>query len=235
MPDHALALDMSDSAAELERWAGVAISTAVMAYGLSRRSVPGVVLAAAAVPLAYRSLTGEWPGLGNGLAHADTRVALSGQRGIHVRETVRLERPRAEVYAFWRRLENLPQFMEHLQSVTELGGGRSQWVATGPADAPVTWDAEIVNEIEGEVIAWKSIAGSDIATAGSVRFSPARQGRSTQVSVHLQYAAPGGRVGRLLALVFGRDPAHMVREDLRRLKQLLEAGEIPRATRGADA
>ena len=152
-----------------------------------------------------------------------------------MRDTVRLERPRAEVYAFWRRLENLPRFMEHLQSVTELGGGRSRWVATGPADAPVAWDAEIVNEIEGEVIAWKSIAGSDIATAGSVRFAPARQGRSTQVSVHLQYAAPGGRAGRLLALVFGRDPAHMIREDLRRFKQLLEAGEIPRATRGAGA
>ena len=77
--------------------------------------------------------------------------------------------------------------------------------------------------------------GSDIATAGSVRFTSARQGRSTQVSVHLQYAAPGGGAGRLLALVLGRDPAHMIREDLRRFKQLLEAGEIPRATRGADA
>jgi uncharacterized membrane protein len=236
MQPYALARDTShESAHELERWAGVVMATAVMAYGLSRRSMPGVVLAAAAVPLAYRSLTGEWPGASNGLAHADTRAALGGARGIHVREAVRLERPRDEVYAFWRRLDNLPRFMTHLQSVTDLGGGRSHWVANGPAGAAVEWAAEIVNEIESEVIGWRSIAGSDIATAGSVRFSTVRQGRSTQVSVNLQYAVPGGRAGRLLALALGRDPAHVVREDLRHFKQLLEAGEIPRATRGADA
>ena len=236
MQAHTLAVDTAHGTPhELERWAGVAMATAVMAYGLSRRTMPGVILAAAAAPLAYRSLTGEWPGLANGLAHGDTRMALAAERGIHVREAVRLERPRPEVYAFWRRLENLPGFMTHLQSITDLGGGRSHWVATGPGNAAVEWDAEIINEVENQVIGWKSIPGSDIATAGSVRFTPARQGRSTQVSVHLQYAAPGGSVGRLLALVLGRDPAHMIREDLRRFKQLLEAGEIPRATRGADA
>jgi uncharacterized membrane protein len=223
------------TAHDLERWAGVALATAVMAYGLSRRSMPGVVLAAAAAPVAYRSLTGEWPGVSNGLARQETRVALSGSRGVHVREAVRLEVPRDEIYAFWRRLENLPRFMPHLTSVTDLGGARSHWVATGPAGAQVEWDAEIINEIENELIGWRSLAGSDIATAGSVRFSTARQGRSTQVSVNLQYAAPGGRAGRVLALVLGRDPAQMIREDLRRLKQLLETGEIPRATRGADA
>jgi uncharacterized membrane protein len=224
-----------EPAHELERWAGVAAATAVMAFGLSRRSMPGVVLAAAAAPLAYRSLTGEWPGFTNGVAHADTRVALSGSRGIHVRESVRLEVPLDEAYTYWRRLENLPRFMAHLESVTDLGKGRSRWVATGPAGASVTWDAEIINEIENKVIGWRSIAGSEIATAGAVRFSTARQGRSTQVSVHMQYAAPGGRAGRLLALALGRDPAHMVREDLRRFKRLLEAGEIPRATRGENA
>jgi len=236
MQAHALELDTSlDTQQEIERWAGVAMAAAMVAFGLSRRSVPGVMLAAAAAPLAYRSLTGEWPGLVSGLARADTRVALAGSRGIHVRETIRLERPRHEVYAFWRHLENLPRFMEHLQSVTDLGGGRSQWVATGPGGTAVEWDAEIVNEVEDEVIGWKSVPGSDIATAGSVRFTPARQGRCTQVSVHLQYAAPGGGAGRLLALLLGRDPAHMIREDLRRFKQLLEAGESPCATRGADA
>ena len=110
------------------------MAAAMVAFGLSRRSVAGVVLAAAAAPLAYRSLTGEWPGLANGFARADTRVALAGSRGIHVREAIRLERPRHEVYAFWRRLENLPRFMEHLQSVTDLGGGgRTGW---RPARAP---------------------------------------------------------------------------------------------------
>ena len=216
---------------ELERWAGAAMATAVVAYGLSRRSLKGVAIAAAVAPLAYRGVTGAWSMNGS----ADTRVALSGDRGIHVRESVRLELPLEAVYVFWRRLENLPLFMSHLQDVRDFGGGRSHWVAEGPADMPVEWDAEIVNEIPNEVIGWRSIQGSDIATAGSVHFSPVRQGRGTQVSVHLQYAAPGGKAARLLALVLGRDPASMVREDLRRLKQLLEAGEVPRATRGAEA
>jgi uncharacterized membrane protein len=238
MQAHTLASDSSPSPVipgtshELERWAGVAMATAVVAYGLSRRSLPGAALAAAAAPLAYRGVTGAWPGFSNGLA--DTRVALGGGRGIHVREAIRLEVPLEVVYVFWRRLENLPLFMTHIQEVRDLGGGRSHWVAEGPADILVEWDAEIINEVPNEVIGWRSIAGSDIATAGSVHFSTARQGRSTQVSVNLQYAAPGGTASRLLASVLGRDPAHMIREDLRRVKQLLEAGETPRAT-GAEA
>jgi uncharacterized membrane protein len=240
MQAHALAASSSSNTSsthhaehELERWAGVAMATAVVAYGLSRRSLPGVALAAAAAPLAYRGATGAWPGFRNGAA--DTRVALAGNRGIHVREAIRLEVPLEVVYVFWRRLENLPLFMAHIREVRDLGGARSHWVAEGPADMSVEWDAEIINEVPNEVIGWRSIPGSDIATAGSVHFSTARQGRSTHVAVNLQYAAPGGVASRLLAFVLGRDPAHMIREDLRRVKQLLEAGEIPRATRGAEA
>jgi uncharacterized membrane protein len=217
---------------EFERWAGVALASAAVAYGLSRRSLSGVAIAAAAAPLAYRGATGAWPGFS---VASDTRAALGGNRGIHVREAIRLEVPLDVVYGFWRRLENLPCFMAHLKEVTDLGDGRSHWVAEGPLNASIAWDAEIINEIEDKVIGWRSIPGSDIVTAGSVRFAPARQGRTTQVSVHLQYAAAGGRAARLLALVFGRDPAQMIREDLRRVKRLLETGEIPRASKGAGA
>jgi len=211
------------------------MATAVVAYGLSRRSVPGVAIAAAAAvaPLAYRGVTGTWPSFSNGAS--DTRVALAGDRGIHVREAIRLETPLEVVYVFWRRLENLPLFMTHLEQVDDLGGGRSHWVAEGPGGTPVEWDAEIINEVPNDVIGWRSIGGSDIATAGSVHFSTVRQGRSTQVSVNLQYSAPGGHAARWLAWALGRDPAHMIREDLRRLKQILEAGEIPRATKEAEA
>ena len=187
---------------ELERWAGVAMATAVMAFGLSRRSMPGVVLAAAAAPLAYRSLTGEWPGLANGLAHADTRVALAGSRGVHVREAVRLERPRDEVYAFWRRLENLPRFMD----ASAVGDrSRRRTVALGRRRArpapPVEWDAEIVNELEGRGDRRGARCPAPTSPPpGRCVSPPSRQGRSTQVSVHLQYAAPGGGAGRLLAL-----------------------------------
>ena len=203
--------------------------TSIPAQDMSRRALAGVCLALAATPLAYRSLTGHWPWT-NGRGNGDTRVALAGDRGVHVRESIRLELPIAEVYRFWRALENLPRFMTHLERVTDLGGGRSHWVAKGPVGRRVEWDAEIINEVENSVIGWRSLPGAAVATAGSVNFDTVRNGRSTQVSVHLQYAPPAGRVGALLASAFGREPSQTIREDLRRVKQLLEAGEIARAT-----
>src|SRR5689334_6489668 len=155
----------------IERLAAFTTATAVMAYGLSRRNLPGVCLAAAATPLAYRGLAGSWPRVGNGhTPRAITRAALSGERGIHVRESVRLEKPIDEVFRFWRNLENLPRFMNYLDEVRDLGNGRSRWVAKGPAGTRVTWDAEIINEIENKVIGWQSLPGGDVITAGSVNF-----------------------------------------------------------------
>ena len=98
------------------------------------------------------------------IAQEDTRTALGGERGVRVRDAVRLEKPLAEVYRFWRRLENLPQFMTHLERVTELGDGRSHWIAKGPAGVRVEWDAEIINEAENKVIGWRSIPGGDVVT-----------------------------------------------------------------------
>ena len=181
--------------------------------------------------LLYRGITGRWPEVFNGHAQPNsTKSALSGDRGIHVRESIRLEVPIADVYRFWRRFENLPQFMTHLDRVTESADGRSHWVTSGPAGLAVEWDAEIINEVENKVLAWRSLPGSDVVTAGSVNFDAARGGRSTQVSVHLQYAPPAGKAGALVASLFGREPSQTIREDLRHFKQLLEAGEIPRAT-----
>jgi uncharacterized membrane protein len=214
----------------LERVAALTTATAVVAYGLSRRSLPGVCLAAAATPIAYRGLAGDWPRVRNRQSsHAITRAALGGKRGVPVRESVRLEKPIDEVYRFWRHLENLPKFMNYLEEVTDLGNGRSRWIAKGPAGTRVEWEAEIINEVENKVIGWQSLPGADVITAGSVNFDTARNGRSTQVSVHFQYAPPAGRAGSLIAMVFGREPSQTVREDLRRLKQLLEAGEFPHA------
>ena len=187
-------------------------------------------IAMAATPLAYRGLAGSWPAFtGNRRADGDTREALHGPRGIHVRESIRLEKPLDEVYRFWRRLENLPRFMTHLQQVTDLGDGRSHWIAKGPADIRVEWDAEIINEVPNKVLGWRSLAGADVVSAGSVNFSSVRGGRSTQLAVHLQYAPPAGRAGALLASLFGREPSQTIREDLRHLKHILEAGEIPQA------
>ena len=146
-----------------------------------------------------------------------------------MREAVRLEVPVADAYRFWRRFDNLPRFMTHLNRVTTMTDGTSHWEAAGPAGLAVEWDAEIINEIENQVLAWRSLPGSDIVTAGSVNFDAVRGGRSTQIKVHLQYAPPAGRAGAFVASLFGREPSQTIREDLRHFKQLLEAGEIPRA------
>ena len=194
--------------------------------GASRRSLLGGCLALAAVPLLYRGATGHWP---MEVSRGDTRSALGGARGISVRESVRLERRPTEVYAFWRQLENLPTFMRHLESVTERSERRSHWVATGPAGVRVEWEAEIINLVANRLIAWQSLPGSDVVTAGSVAFEPIRNGRATQVSVHLQYSPPAGKIGAAVAYMFGKEPSQVIREDLRQFKQLLEAGEISRA------
>jgi uncharacterized membrane protein len=206
----------------------MAAATALVAYGFRRRSVAGIGLAVAAAPLAYRGLIGEWPLSVNG-RRPDTRRALSGAKGVHVREAIRLETPIDEVFGFWRRVENFPRFMSHLERVVDLGGGRSHWVAKAPAGLVVEWDAEIINEQPNKVIAWRSLPGSEVVTAGSVHFATVRAGQSSQVSVHLQYAPPVGRAGAWLAWLFGSEPSQTIREDLRHVKNWLEAGEVPRA------
>jgi uncharacterized membrane protein len=223
---------LEPSVGQLERWGAAAAAAAVIGYGISRRSLPGLLLAAGAAPLAYRGVTGRWPARLESLvgSSGDTREALSGPRGINLRESVRLECPIDDVYRFWSRLENLPTFMDNLVSVTDLGGGRSHWVAKGPAGLRVEWDAEIINEIPNKVLAWRSLPGGDVVSAGSVNFDAARgDDRGTQLTVTLQYQPPAGKVGKLFASAFGREPSQTIREDLRRLKQLLEAGEIAKA------
>ena len=230
---HAQTMYDRSSIADAEKWLALGAGAFLLVAGVSRRSPVGACIAASSAPLLYRGITGRWPQLPNGNGHVesgDTKAALGGTRGIHVREAVRLEVPLPDVYRSFRRLENLPRFMTHLDRVTEGPDGSSHWVANGPAGFAVEWDAEIINEIENRLLAWRSLPGSDIVTAGSVNFDTVRGGRSTQVSVNLQYAPPAGKTGAFIASLFGREPSQTIREDLRHFKQLLEAGEIPRAT-----
>ena len=219
------------SLSETEDWLALGSGALLLLVGATRRSALGALLAASSAPLLYRGITGHWPAALNGYSGPkNTRTALAGDRGVQVREAIRLEVPVADVFRFWRRLENLPRFMAHLDRVTELADGKSHWVAAGPAGLAVEWDAEIINESANKLLAWQSLPGSDIVTAGSVNFDSVRGGRSTQVSVSLQYAPPAGKAGALMASLFGREPSQTIREDLRHLKHVLEAGEIPRAT-----
>jgi uncharacterized membrane protein len=226
------------SLGDLARWGSLATAMLMLTYGVSRRGPQGLCVAATALPFAYRGLAGRWPPglemLAGGHPGRAALAELAGARGVHVRESIRLEKPIEEVYRFWRRLENLPRFMSHLERVECIDDRRSHWVARGPADLRVEWDAEIINEVENQVIGWRSLPGSDVVTAGSVNFDAVREGRRTQVSLHLQYAPPAGRLGVAVATAVGREPGQIIRENLRRLKQLLEAGEVARAQADAE-
>jgi uncharacterized membrane protein len=223
----------------MERWLSLVAGGALAAYGLKRRELPGGAAAIAGAALLYRGATGHcdvYQALGinsaggNGTGTiagtgSDTRDQLGGSRGIHVEQAVTVNKPLSDVYRFWRNFENLPTFMQHLESVAEREEGISHWVARGPAGMKVEWDARIINEIENKVIGWQSLDGSMISTAGSVNFR--ETGHGTEVRVHLQYNPPGGKLGAAVAWMFGEEPTIQVTEDLRRFKRLLETGEIP--------
>ena len=146
--------------------------------------------------------------------------------GIHASGTCIVNRAPEEVYQFWRRLENLPRFMRHLESVEDLGGGRSHWVAKGPAGMHVEWDATIVADDPGKVITWRSLEDADVDNAGAVRFEAAPGGRGTIVRVNLEYSPMGGAIGAAVAKLFGEEPGQQIDDDLRRFKQVMEVGEV---------
>jgi uncharacterized membrane protein len=144
---------------------------------------------------------------------------------IEVRRAITIWAPLDQVYQFWRDFENLPRFMQHLESVRVLDDRRSHWVAKAPAGTSVEWDAEMVEDRPNELISWRTVGHADIPNQGTVRFLPAQPG-GTEVRVELHYQAPGGRLGALVAKLFGEEPDIQVGSDLRRLKQVMELGEV---------
>ena len=235
----------------LERWLSVVAGGALAAYAFRQRRKQGGAAAIVGAAMLHRGMTGHCnvyqtiglnraggsrgyrgqprgEGRGTGVIAdfgSDTRRQLGSMRGIHVEESVTVNRPIAEVFRYWRNLENLPKFMEHLDQVSMREAGVTHWQAKGPAGVTVAWDARIINEIENKVIGWQSLEGSTISTAGSVNFDQDPHG--TRVTVHLQYHPPAGRLGAAVARLFGEEPSQTIREDLRRFKRLLETGEIP--------
>ena len=151
--------------------------------------------------------------------------AQTATHDVEVAEAITINRPIGEVYAFWRRLENFPRFMRHIESI-ETSGNHSRWRAVGPAGMRVEWQAELIEDRENERISWRTVENSDVQHYGSVRFALAPGGRGTEIWVHLRYSPPAGRLGKGIAWLFGKDPEAQIKEDLRRFKQLLETGEV---------
>jgi uncharacterized membrane protein len=188
--------------------------------GLGRTvAAAGAVAAITGVDL-YAAITRSWKS-----ARREAAVSLTA--------AVTVTRPRQEVYAQWRKLEDLPAFMAHLDSVTTTGPRTSHWRASAPFGKTVEWDAQITADVPGERLGWQSLDGSVVRNEGEVRFVPAPGGKNaepdTEVHVTLRYSLPAGKLGTLLARYFGEDPHQQLDDDLRRFKQMLETGDVVRS------
>jgi uncharacterized membrane protein len=159
----------------------------------------------------------------------DIAEAKSWHEAAMVGRTVTINRPRHELFAFWRDFRNLPRFMENIESVEVRDDRRSHWRIASPGGT-VEWDAVLTEEVEDELLAWESEPGADIKNAGRIEFLDAPGGRGTQVRAVIVYDPPAGDVGKLIAKLFQKEPKVQARRELRRFKQLMETGEISVST-----
>jgi uncharacterized membrane protein len=190
------------------------VGAGLAAIGYFRGGLKGALMGALGAVLVARATANESLG------------TLAKGKGFHVEKTIHIEAPVEQVYAYWRNLENFPQWMSHVREVRYVGGDRFHWIVDGPAGAPVEWDAELLNVSENREMTWRSVQGSSVEHTGRVRFE--RDGDGTRLHVQLKYSPPGGVLGHVVAKAFGVDPKSEMDEDLLRLKRLVETGQLPR-------
>ena len=163
-----------------------------------------------------------------GMNEQGLQAAGSGDELIG--RTVSINRPRQELYEFWRELQNLPRFMENIRSITVSDSNRSHWVVEAPAGRQVEWDAVLTEDQPGSLLAWESVEGASVRNSGRIEFKDSTNGRGTLVTAIIVYDPPGGKLGKAAAKLFEKEPHIQVRRDLRRFKQLMEAGEVATST-----
>jgi uncharacterized membrane protein len=217
-----------------ERLVSLVGGSGLIAWGLSRRNSAGYGIAAIGGMMMWRGLRGHselYHLLGINTAERGYEKGTGSQNGVPYELGTRVDvempirKTPEELYAFWHNLENLPRFMEHIQSIRVLDQYRSHWVAKGPVGFSVEWEAEIVNDVPNQVIGWRSLKGSQVDHGGSVRFEGAPDG-STLVKVSLQYNPLAGYLGAQIAKLLGENPERTITEDLSRFKELMETGNI---------
>lgn len=216
---------------EVERWASGIAGALLVAHGLRRGNFGGLALAVLGGALAHRGFTGHCQAYealnidtaGKHRADADEHV----HKGVLVKHTMTINRTPMEIYDFVKDPANHHRYMANVVSVTADPDGTFHWEMTGPLGSTWKFRSEHINEEPGHLVAWKTLPGGDINNAGSIRLVPAWDGRGTEVTMEINYEPPAGAVGIAVAKVLGHDPDATVRENLRRLKNLLEAGEIP--------
>ncbi|WP_247232905.1 SRPBCC family protein [Telluribacter sp. SYSU D00476] len=192
-------------------------------YGLRKPSLGRLLAATLGGWLIYRGTSGY--------CHVNNVIGRDTSEGatldsIGLSSSVTINKPRAEVYRYWRQLENLPKFMHHLDKVTQIDSKRSHWCAPVPGGiTKLEWDAEIVEDRENECIVWRSVPGAAVDNAGEVRFKDSVDGKGTEVHSVIRYQPPAGYVGDMLSKLFNPAFKKMVKQDMRRFKHLMETGE----------
>lgn len=204
------------------RWGPAVAGGLMMLYGLSKRSFGGGLLGAAGAGLLYYGATGRNPAQ----TVAEMTGSSSAKEGIDIHRAVTINRSPQEVYDFWRNLENLPSFMQHLERVEQLDERRSRWHAR-LLGVPLSWEARITRDEPGKVLAWETVPGSDIEHYGHVRFQPAGPDEGTELYVEMSYRPPMGSTGKAVASSLNTITEQQIKEDIRRCKQILETGEVP--------
>ena len=218
---------------EKERNVSMAAGAILALQGLSRGTLAGLFQAAVGGFMVYRGASGQcavYQSLGLDTYHIDGRAPADeiAEKGVHVEQSMLIQRPAEELYSFWRDFENLPRIMTHLVSVQRTEEGRTHWVAAVPklAGTQVAWDAEVTADEPNRRIGWRSLPGSQVDTEGEIRFEPAPGDRGTYVHVAMSYVPPAGKLGHLLAWLLNETPMRKMRDDLRNFKRLMETGEI---------
>lgn len=214
---------LSVNVGKLERMASIAAGSALLYKGLkNEESKAGISMAIAGAYLFFRGATG----------HCDI-YRLAGKKkipdtvkNINIMTKLTVNRPRQEVYDFWRKLSNLPLFMEHLDRVEVIDDKQSHWVAKVPGHlGKIEWDAEIVKEINGELLGWNSLPHASVNNAGKVEFRDADE-NGTEITVLITYRAPFGDVGEGIASMLNPVFKKMITKDVKNFKRYIEAGDI---------
>ena len=226
---------------DAERWVSVVGGAALAVYGLDRRDLGGGLLAVLGAELIRRGATGHchvYEALSvstasDFTAHGPHRdlpsspaATVRASRAVKIERTITVKRPAEELYAFWRDPSNVPRVLDFVESVEQLSDMRAHWRARGPGGKTIEWDAEIINDVPNQLLAWKSVGDADIPNAGSLHFRTAPNGRGTEVRIVFEYEPPAGHLGAWVAKLVKENPDTQVRDALRRFKQLAETGEI---------
>lgn len=216
---------------EFERYGSIVGGIGLILGALVRRGFSGLLMGGIGAALIQRGVTGHcsmYRSLGVSSAKSD-QPGVPDNVGIKLERSVVIQRSREEVFGFWRNLSNLPQVMSHVDRVDVLDDHRSHWMVHTPRGRRLEWDALIINEHPNEMIAWESLPGAAVQNAGTVRFDPDPHGQGTLVTVKLEYNPPGGLAGWMTGKLFGEEAGREIEEDLKELKQRMEAGELAAA------